>query len=295
MATVSGGDTLFIAEGSSKLVKVHPSVLFSILDHFIRRPEGQKRVIGTLLGVTSDDGSTIEVVNCFAVPHSEKQEEVAVGQTFNRTMYNLHSAVNKKEQIVGWYATSMDGSLIVDSSSLIHDFYAQECEDPIHLVVDTALTDSTVGVKAYVSTPLVIADEDFANMFHQVKVEMVSSEPERICIDRMLKGQDAPFTSSEALSSLGHELQSLEGSMQRLLGMIEGASDYVDKVVSGEEKADNETGRRIADTLASVPRIRPEVFDKIFNDNLQDLLMVSYLSSLTKSQLAIAERLNAAM
>ena len=56
---------------------------------------------------------------------SEKQEEVAVGQTFNRTMYNLHSAVNKKEQIVGWYATSMDGSLIVDSSSLIHDFYAQ--------------------------------------------------------------------------------------------------------------------------------------------------------------------------
>ena len=61
MATVSGGDTLFIAEGSSKLVKVHPSVLFSILDHFIRRPEGQKRVIGTLLGVTSDDGSTIEV------------------------------------------------------------------------------------------------------------------------------------------------------------------------------------------------------------------------------------------
>ena len=67
----------------------------------------------------------MKVVNCFAVPHSEKQEEVAVGQTFNRTMYNLHSAVNKKEQIVGWYATSMDGSLIVDSSSLIHDFYAQ--------------------------------------------------------------------------------------------------------------------------------------------------------------------------
>ena len=66
-----------------------------------------------------------QVVNCFAVPHSEKQEEVAVGQTFNRSMYNLHSAVNKKEQIVGWYATSMDGSLIVDSSSLIHDFYAQ--------------------------------------------------------------------------------------------------------------------------------------------------------------------------
>ena len=35
----------------------------------------------------------------------------------------------------------------------------------------------------------------------QVKVEMCSSEPERICIDRMLKGQEAPFTSSEAQHS----------------------------------------------------------------------------------------------
>ncbi len=76
--------------------------------------------------------------------------------------------------------------------------------------------------------------------------------------------------------------------------MVEVAAEYVDQVVAGTVKADDETGRRIADTLASVPRIRPEVFDKIFNDGLQDLLMVAYLASLTKSQLAIAARLTAA-
>lgn len=48
-------------------------------------------------------------------------------------------SVNPKESIVGWYATSMDGAGIVDSSSLIHDFYSEECEDPVHLVVDTAM------------------------------------------------------------------------------------------------------------------------------------------------------------
>lgn len=37
------------------------------------------------------------------------------------------------------YATSFDGTLIVDDSSLIHDFYTGECERPVHLVVDTAL------------------------------------------------------------------------------------------------------------------------------------------------------------
>ena len=48
--------------------------------------------------------------------------------------------------------------------------------------------------------------------------------------------------------------------MQKLLEMMETASGYVDGVVEGNTKADDETGRRIADTLASVPRIRPEVF-----------------------------------
>lgn len=48
---------------------------------------------------------------------------------------------------------------------------------------------------------------------------------------------------------------------------------------------------QLADTLAAVPRMRPEAFNRLFDDNLQDLLMVSYLSSLTRTQLAIAEKL----
>lgn len=48
---------------------------------------------------------------------------------------------------------------------------------------------------------------------------------------------------------------------------------------------------QLADTLAAVPRMRPEAFNRLFDDNLQDLLMVSYLSSLTRTQLVIAEKL----
>ena len=134
---LSGGDTLFIAKGASRLVKVHPAVLFSILDHYIRRTEGQKRVIGTLLGIVDEVSGSVEVTNCFAVTHSDKQDEVFLDKKFQQTMSDLHYRVNPKEVIVGWYATSMDGVSIVDSSSLIHDFYASECEDPVHLVVDT--------------------------------------------------------------------------------------------------------------------------------------------------------------
>jgi translation initiation factor 3 subunit F len=53
-------------------VKVHPVVIFNILDHFIRRTEGQDRVIGTLLGVNVE--GTIEIRNCFPVPHTEGEQ-----------------------------------------------------------------------------------------------------------------------------------------------------------------------------------------------------------------------------
>ena len=36
----------------------------------------QERVIGTLLGVRSDDGTEVEIRNCFGVGHNESQEQV---------------------------------------------------------------------------------------------------------------------------------------------------------------------------------------------------------------------------
>ena len=37
--------------------------------------------------------------------------------------------------------------------------------------------------------------------------------------------------------------------------------------------------------------INPEAFDKMFNDSLQDMLMITYLTNLMRAQLAIADKL----
>ncbi|KAG5175489.1 translation initiation factor eIF3 f subunit [Tribonema minus] len=271
------------------VVKVHPVVLFSVLDHYLRRPEGQVRVIGTLLGKVN--ANVVEVTNSFAVPHQEKNDEVAVGKDFNKQMLALSGLVNGQERIVGWYATTFDGAQVVDNSSLIHEFFTTECESPVHIVVDTSLASDTIGCRAYISSPLEIAGEALANVFHQVQVQLESSEAERICIDRMVKGQAGGVLTPDGIASVDSEAVSLESSMTRLLAMLEAASAFVDKVVAGEVPGDAQVGRKIADTLAVVPRMRPEAFAKMFDGNLQDLLMVSYLSSLTRTQLAIAEKL----
>lgn len=282
-------DLSAFASSNDIAVKVHPMVLFSVLDHYLRRPDGQKRVIGTLLGTVS--ANVVEITNSFAVPHLEQNDKVAVGKDFNKSMLALQQRVNGRESVVGWYATSFDGVLIVDDSSLIHDFYTSECERPVHLVIDTALKDNIVGCKAFISTPVEISGAALANIFHEVKVSLVSAEAERICIDRMVKGQEKPFSNPEGLAEIDSRMASLETSMQRLVSMLQQAEDYVGTVVDGNLPADPHMGRKLADTLAAVPRMRPEAFNRLFDDNLQDLLMVSYLSSLTRTQLAIAEKL----
>ena len=46
-------------------VEIHPVVLYSIADVYVRREEGKPRVIGTLLGHTTPDG-VVHVEECYA-------------------------------------------------------------------------------------------------------------------------------------------------------------------------------------------------------------------------------------
>ena len=73
--------------------------------------------------------------------------------------------------------------------------------------------------------------------------------------------------------------------------MLSDVEAYVHGVNAGKIKADNELGRRIANVLGTVSRIDAGSFDKLFNNSLQDLLMVMYLTSLARAQLHIAEKL----
>jgi len=283
-------DTIFLA-ATEKCVKVHPVVTFSVLDHYVRRVEGQRRVIGTLLGTVT--AGVVEVISCFPVPHMEKDEEVAVGKDFNRQMLKLQRKVNPAATVVGWYATTVDGSPITEHSALIHEFYGTECQEPVHLVIDASLAENTIGIKAFVSRPLAVANRNLANQFQQVPAQMESMEAEAIALDTMARGQEGKWfdQGSDGLSTLSTDTETLHRSMKRLLEMLETTSDHVDQVVAGKITPDNEVGREIAATLAAVPRVRPEVFDRVFNDSLQDLLMTTYLSNLTRTQLAIASKL----
>jgi translation initiation factor 3 subunit F len=61
--------------------------------------------------------------------------------------------------------------------------------------------------------------------------------------------------------------------------------------VAGQTPANNAIGRFLSTTISSLSLIDPASFEKMWNNHLQDLLMVVYLSDLTRTQIALAEKL----
>jgi translation initiation factor 3 subunit F len=241
------------------------------------------------MGYKNPNGE-VEIRNCFPVPHTETEEQVAVDMDFHKLSFELHRKVYPKEIIVGWYAT---GSTITEHSMLIHDFYGQEINQqgtklqPIHLCVDTTLSGSSLSVKPFVSSILEIDGKTVGTQFQPVPLEMKAFEAEKISLDLLHRGQSRP----DGVTRLVSDLDNLELSIRKLYRLLENVSEYVDNVLAGRTEPDTKVGRFLMDGITSVPQINMGDFDKMFNGALKDLLMVVYLSNLTKTQLSLSEKI----
>lgn len=252
-------------------------IQLSLLNNYVRRGNRDSRVIGTLLG-TNNNG-VVEISDCFGVPYQERTGElfVAINTEYHANMYSCHRRINKKEYIVGWYATTaIDGALIVDNTSLINDFYSGECCDPIHLVVDTTLAGDKINIRGFVSQPIKVDDISFANMFQEVKVELLMTDSEIACLSAMVHGQKAEesFKSSEILSNVISEKDVVFSAVEKILSILDTMQTYVDGVVEGTAQPVSSIGVAISDALSSLKLIKSDEFHNLIADRKQDMLMV---------------------
>jgi translation initiation factor 3 subunit F len=268
---------------------VHPVVVFSILDHYMRRPDGQHRVIGTLLGKERD--GKVELSNCFPLPHTENEGEVHLDEVNFNTMLAMHNKVNPNETIVGWYST---GDSLSFTTQLIHDFYRKHIPSPVHLLVDTNLTserasNARLNTKAFVSSSVTVnQDSEIGYQFLEIQQDTVTFDSEDSGVQFLVRE-----TGVNEGRPLVTQIQNLEFSIQRLLENLDVAQQYVDDVIAGKQVGNPKLGKFLTETLNAIPMINPAMFETVFNNNLQDNLMVMYLSNLTRTQLALSEKLSA--
>lgn len=265
-------------------VKVHPVVLFQIVDAYERRNADSYRVIGTLLG-TSDKG-IVEVTNCFCVPHKEYDDQVEAELAYAMDVYELNRRVNSSESIVGWWAT---GHEVTNHSSVIHDYYSRECVNPVHVTLDTSLQGSRMGLKAYVCVNFGVPNGKQGCMFTSIPVEIQCYDPEVVGLQlcqKTIGGTGRPRSVNPEM-----DLAHVAEAGHKMGALLDQVLAYVEDVLADRQPPNNEVGRSLLRLINSVPHMTSEQFSDMFNSNVKDLLMVISLSQLIKTQLQLNEKL----
>jgi len=245
-------------------------------------------VIGTLLG--TEENGVVTICSAFPVPHMEVEDQMGLNTDFHATMLALHQRVHTKQTVVGWYST---GEAINGNTTLFHEFYGGEVERPVHLLLDLGLGERRMSAKAYVSSGLTLGKARLGTAFRDIKLSVINGESDRVGIANLLKMTGAGTTGTGAAGSGGAELESVEATVKKLLRTLEGVVDYVNKVVQGQQTAEPETVRLLQQLVAAAPRLPTASFETMFNTQVQDMLTIVYLANLTRTQLALAEKLQA--
>ena len=231
------------------------------------------------------------------MPHHEKSDDiyVAINKDYHNSMYGVRKQINKREVVVGWFSPSSSGKAdyVSDNCSLIHEFYSNECANPVHVVIDTKLpTDAEhLNIKAYMSKPLMVGAFALANIFQSLRVTVnMSKENEVLCIYKMIHGQEEKWNNSTTVSTIESAQESFQLATLCLSDTIKKAIAVVE---NNTDDVKPEVGAAIAEAVAALHSVKKDDFDAIYQNKSDNLLMISYITSLTQTQLTVAEKLNA--
>ncbi|KAI9796895.1 MAG: hypothetical protein M1833_005944 [Piccolia ochrophora] len=272
-------------------VVIQPQALFSILDHSLRRNVDQDRVIGTLLGVRTEDGTEVEIRNAFAVPHTEiLNEQVEVEMEYQKNMLSLHLKANPREVLVGWYATSSE---LNQFSALIQNHYASPGDGTyphpaVHLTVSTQ-PGQDIEARTYISAPVGVTSERIADSscFMPVPYEIKYGDAEKSGLELISGAKDR----EDRTTGMVTDIESLERAIEEVLGMLERVSDYVSSVLDEERPPSTVLGQFLLNALALAPKVDPADIERDFNNHIQDILVVSYLANTIRTQIDLSNRL----
>ncbi|KAI9490782.1 Mov34/MPN/PAD-1 family protein [Zychaea mexicana] len=279
-AETTGSSTPVIvsaAQASSGLsISIHPLVLLNISDHYTRLKLQDPaiaeagRIYGAILAQQS--GRDIDIINSFELPMPQ-QDKV-----------DLDYLAMKQEQLkqvfphldfMGWYSL---GNMPSESDLKIHEQLLQVNESSIYLQLDPAgIAGGTkeFPVKIYESTMDMI-DEQARLVFVKAPYKIETNEAERVAVDHVAK----PSTSSrEAMIS---HLTTQRNAIAMLHARIQFLHQYLKDAKEGKIPLDHDIVRQISSVCQRSPLMNSNAFDEQLSVELDDVLLVAYLTTITK-------------
>lgn len=225
-------------------------------------------------------------------------------------MLNFHTQANPSEIIVGWYSSTGE---INANSKYINEFYGNEIQrPPIHLCVDVDFKKANISVKAFMANSVVFDKTVIASNFQRIALKLEFTNTERIasgfsfgfCLffGYLIENIGTVNAISETKEE-EEEDQKEEGQVERQVGLVHSTIDKLEEIVgdvqsyladvcSGKRKASAKVGRKLQKIVSLLSVQKPEVLRSMFNDSIQDLLLVVHLANITQAQLQVAEKIH---
>lgn len=283
-----------------KKVNVSTQALFQMLQHAVRTQNNHRGVIGTLLGLRSEDGQQIDVKAAYIIPLTEDDSEVTIHVDYHTEMFYLLKRAHPEYQIVGWYSPAPE---LDNMTGLIHDFYGRENgtfpHPPVHLTVDPE--SPGVNVASYVSLPIYASPENSNDgncIFTPVETSVKLSET------------DQPLTASAAETSnfeLANQVStSVDDAIEDVLEQIdvvlekiavartsnptpetEALARYLYKVVAASPEL--EAPNTQAPLKQTGAKFNPR--SAMYNSYMRDLVTVANLANSIKRQVQVSSEI----
>lgn len=286
---------------------IHPSVIFIILDAYLRRDENQTHVIGTLMGSIVDT-NLVEISDCFVDKHSLNEGGfLQIIKDHHETMYELKQKIRPRDQVVGWFCS---GSELSELSCAVHGWFKEfnsiskfyphaPLNEPIHLLVDASLESGSISIKSFVQLPINLVKDYFVH-FHEIQTELLPCNVERAEVAKT----ENELTETKHVAAYNRganrglhkqankKMNTSTVSLTKLLIVLKHCKAYIQDIIDRKKKGNITVGRYLHKILSNDAFIPLENYDTLNQDMLQDNLMISYLSNLANLQFLIAEKLN---
>jgi translation initiation factor 3 subunit F len=232
----------------------------------------------------------VEVRNCFAIPHTETEEQVEVDVEYQKNMLALQLKANPREVLLGWYTTSLE---LNNFSALIQNFFASPetgtfPHPAVHLTVSTE-AGKEIDARTYISAPVGVNAERAAEscLFIPVPYEIRYSEAEKSGLELISGAKDSTSRAAPVVT----DIEGLERAIEQTLDLLERVSEYVSSVLDEEREPNNALGQFLMNALSLAPKVDAADIERDFNNHIQDILVVSYLTNTIRTQIDLSQRL----
>ncbi|KAJ3016137.1 UNVERIFIED_CONTAM: Insulinase (Peptidase M16) [Siphonaria sp. JEL0065] len=278
---------------SGFIITLHPLVILNLSDHFTRmRMQSQnngssssapKTIFGAIIGTQS--GREIEIFNSYELPYSYSNDKgFVINNEYFMTKQEKFREVFPKYDLLGWYSV---GSTPTEADLAVHKQILEHNESPLFIQLNPIINPVAKELPLGVYESVVDLEGGGNQMrFAKSKYKIETGEAERIALDHVARVSNA---ETDRGSSLVANLTGQRNAIKMLHARVQILKAYIRDVENGTLPRDHELMRQVSAVCQRLPTMNSLEFRQEFLSDYNDILLGTYLASITKGTHAMNE------